>query len=298
MRGIQEVNEKILNILMQVMFLQIDDCKILEQNLNPWLVNMNSSLIELILISKKRTKIFLFLKENPKTITEIREFLNLSSVAVLPQLKVLRDNSLVMKKRDTYSLTPLGLAIAGRLQPMIGLMKVFDIQYDYWASHAIECIPAPFLKRIGDLSNCKFSEPPGKTHIYEIHKEFVENFMKAKKLSGIVSIFHPSHISLFFDFLKMGRDISIIMTPQIHERMKEDFGAKLDESLKFANASLYVCREKIEFNFSVTDRLFFLTLPFSDRTYDIQNRVMGFDPVAIQWGEDLCSYYRNISDKI
>jgi predicted transcriptional regulator len=122
--------------------------------------------------------------------------------------------------------------------------------------------------------------------------------MKAKKLRGIVSIFHPSHLSLFFDFVKMGRDISIIITPQIYERMKEDFGVMLNEYSKFENASLYVCREKIEFNFSVTDRLFFLTLPFSDGTYDLQSRVMCFDPVALQWGEDLFSYYRDVSDKI
>jgi predicted transcriptional regulator len=259
---------------------------------------MNSPLIELIFLSQKRTKIFLFLKENPKTITEIREFLHMSSVAVLPQLKILRENSLVIKRRDVYSLTPLGIAIAGKLQPMVDLIKIFGNRYDYWANHAIECIPAPFLKRIGDLSDCTFSEHPGNTHLYEIHKEFVGNFKKAKKLSGVVSIFHPSHISLFFNFVKMGRDISIIMTPQIYERMTKDFGAMLNESLKFENASLYVCREKIEFNLSVTDRLLFLTLPFSDGTYDLQSRVMCFDPVALQWGEDLFSYFRDISDKI
>ena len=259
---------------------------------------MNSSLLELIFLSQKRTHILLFLKDNPKAIAEIREFLHLSSVAVLPHLKMLRENSLVLKNRDVYSLTPLGIAIAGRLQPMVDLIKILENQYDYWANHAIECIPAPFVKRIGDLSNCTFSEHPSNTHLFEIHKEFVENFKKAKKLTGIVSIFHPSHLSLFFDFVKMGRDISIIITAQIYERMKEDFGAMLDESLKFENASLYVCREKIEFNFSVTDRLFFLTLPFSDGTYDFQNRVMCFDPVALQWGEDLFSYYRDISIKI
>ncbi len=256
---------------------------------------MNSSLLELVFLSQKRTQILLFLKEKPKAIAEIREFLHMSSVAVLPQLKILRENSLVIKKGDIYSLTPLGIAIAGRIQPMVDIIKVFGTQYDYWANHAIECIPASFLKRIGDLSECTFSEHPCNTHLYEIHKEFVENFMKAKKLSGIVSIFHPSHLSLFFNFIKMGRDISIIITPQIYERMKQDFGAMLNESLNFENASLYVCREKIVFNFSVTDRLLFLTLPLSDGTYDLQSRVMCFDPVALQWGEDLFSYYRDIS---
>jgi predicted transcriptional regulator len=256
---------------------------------------MNGSFIELVFLSQKRTQIILFLKENPKTIAEIREFLHLSSVAVLPQLKILRDNSLVIKKGDVYSLSPLGIAIAGRIQPMVDLIKVFGTQYDYWANHAIECIPAPFLERIGDISDCTFSETPGNSHLFEIHKEFVENFEKSKKLSGIVSIFHPSHLSLFFNFVKMGRDISIIVTPQIYERIKKDFGAMLNESSKFENARLYVCSEKIELNFSVTDRFFFLTLPFSDGTFDHQSRVMCFDPVALQWGEDLFSYYRDIS---
>ena len=168
---------------------------------------MNSSLIELIFLSQKRTQIFLFLKENPKAITEIREFLHTSSVAVLPQLKILRENSLVIKKGDIYSLTPLGIAIAGRLEPMVDLTKVIGIRYDYWANHAIECIPAPFLKRIGDLSDCTFSENRDNTHLYEIHKEFVENFKKANKLSGIVSIFHPSHLSLFFNFVKILKEL-------------------------------------------------------------------------------------------
>ena len=259
---------------------------------------MNLSFIELIFLSQKRTQIFLFLRENPKTITEIREFLHTNSVAVLPQLKILRENSLIIKRGNIYSLTPLGMAIAGRLQPMVDLIKVFGNQYDYWANHSIECIPTPFLNRIGDLSDCTLSEPPGKAHFFEIHKEFVENMIQAKKLSGVVSFFHPTHLSLFFDFVKMGREISIIITPPIYERIKEEFRDLLNEYSNLENASLYVCRETIKFNFSVTDRLFFLTLPLSDGTYDFQSRIMCFDPVALQWGEDLFSYYMNKSDKI
>jgi predicted transcriptional regulator len=256
---------------------------------------MNSSFLELALLSQKRTQIILFLKENPKTIAEIREFLNLSSVAVLPQLKILRENSLVIKKGNVYSLSPLGVAVAGRIQPMIDLIKVFGTQFDYWANHAIECIPAPFLERIGDLSDCTFSEPPGMVHLFEIHKDFVENLEKSKKLRSVVYIFHPSHISLFFSFVKQGRDISIIITPQVYERIKKDFGTALNEYSRFENVSLYICSEKIELNFAVTDRFLFLSLPFSDGTFDHQSKILGFDPVALQWGEDLFSYYRDIS---
>jgi predicted transcriptional regulator len=150
---------------------------------------MNRYFLELALLSQKRTQIILFLNKSPKTIAEIREFLHLSSVAVLPHLKKLRENFLVIKKGNVYSLSPLGIAIAGRIQSMVDLIKVFGAQYDYWANHAIECIPIPFLKRIGDLSDCTFSEPPGMVHLFEIHTDFVENLEKSKKLRGVIYIF-------------------------------------------------------------------------------------------------------------
>ena len=111
-------------------FLHVDDC-ISNKNKIYTLLNMNTSFLELIFLSQKRTQILLFLKENPKAITEIREFLHTNSVAVLPQLKILRENSLMIKKEDIYSLTPLGIAITGRIQPIVDLIKVFGTQYDY-----------------------------------------------------------------------------------------------------------------------------------------------------------------------
>jgi predicted transcriptional regulator len=109
---------------------------------------MDNQDLELIFSSKKRTIALIFLKDSLKTIVEIKEFLNLSSVAVLPQLKKLRDNFLVLKKGNIYSLSPLGTATMSRMQPMVDLLNVFETQYNYWTTHAIECIPAPLLERI------------------------------------------------------------------------------------------------------------------------------------------------------
>jgi predicted transcriptional regulator len=259
---------------------------------------MDSTVLELVFLSKKRTDILLFLKEGPKTIAEINEFLNLSSVAVLPQLKKLRDNSLILKKKNVYSLSPLGIATVGRTQPMVELLNVFGTQYDYWTSHAIECISVPFLKRIGDLSNCTFSKPPDKTCLFEPHKEFIENLKKSNKIGGIASIFNPFFPSFFLGLSKMGIDISIIVTSQVYERIIGEFKDIVREFLKFENGILYVCSQKIEFSYVVTDRFLSLSLPFSDGTYDHQRDVLCFDSTAIRWGEDLFAYYRNISDKI
>jgi predicted transcriptional regulator len=121
------------------------------------------------------------LKDSPKTIAEINKFLNLNSVAVLPQLKKLRENFLILKEGSIYSLSPLGIATVGRMQPMIDLLNVFGSQYDYWTNHAIECIPAPLLERIEELSCCTLSEPPNRTHLFEPHKRLAEKSCKIKK---------------------------------------------------------------------------------------------------------------------
>jgi predicted transcriptional regulator len=259
---------------------------------------MNSPLLELIFLSEKRKDLLLFLNEGPKLISEIKIQLDVGPVAILPQIKKLRENSLILKTGDIYSLSPLGIAVAGRMQAMTDVLKVFENKYDYWANHSVESIPSPLRKRIGELANCTFSEPPDRTRLFEPHREFVENLMESKKINGIASIFHPLYPSLFLTFAKKGVDISILVTRPVYERTKEEFGAELGEFLKFENASFYVCNKKIELSHVVTDRFLSLTLPLSDGTFDHTEDVLCFDSVALQWGEDLFTYYRNISDKI
>lgn len=259
---------------------------------------MNSPLLELIFLSEKRKDLLLFLKDGPKTISEIKENLNVGLVAILPQLKKLRENSLISKTGDIYSLAPLGIAIVGRMKPMIDVLNVFGSKYEYWANHAVESIPDPLRERIGELTNCTFSKPPDRTCLFEPHREFVENLMKSKKISGIASVFHPLYPSLFLTFAKNGANVSLLVTSPIYERIKEEYGTELCEFIKFENANFYVCSKKIELAYAVTERFLSLTLPFSDGTYDHKEDVLCFEPQAIQWGEDLFAYYRKISDKL
>ena len=260
--------------------------------------NMNSPLLELIFLSEKRKDLILFLNTGPKTIAQIKKYMNASAVAVLPQLKKLKDDSLVFKTEDVYILSPLGIAIAGRMQAMVSLLNVFGNCYEYWANHAIECIPTSLRSRIGDLENCTFSEPPDRTRLFEPHREFVENLAISRRINGTASIFHPLYPSLFLTFAKKGAEISILVTRPVYERIKEEYRTEFREFLNFENACFYVCDEKMELSHVVTDRFLSLSLPFSDGTFDHKHDVMCFDPVALQWGEDLFAYYRDRSEKI
>jgi predicted transcriptional regulator len=259
---------------------------------------MSGSILEVIFLSENRTDILLFLKNGSKTITEIKEFLNLSSMTVLPHLKKLRDNFMILKRGNTYSLSPLGIAIVSRMQPMVDLLNIFGTHYDYWTNHTIECIPIPLLERIGELSNCTLSEPPDRTRFFELQKDWLENFERSKKLSGICSVFSPDFISAFRLPLNKGIKVSILVTSQVFERLRKDFEYNLKEFFTFEDTSLYVCNENLEFTHIVTDKFLSLTLPLSNGTYDQKQHIFCFDPVAIQWGEDLFAHYRDLSEKI
>lgn len=259
---------------------------------------MNSPLLELIFLSERRKDLILFLRGGPKSISSIKENLNVGLVAILPQIKKLRESSLILRTGDVYNLSPLGIAIADRMQPVVDVLNLFESDYEYWINHAVDSIPYPLRKRIGELANCTFSEPPDRTHLFEPHREFVENLMKSKKIKGIASVFHPFYPSLFLNFAKNGVEVSLLVTLPVYERIKEEYEAEINEFLKFENVSFYVCNQKIEFAYAVTDRFLSLTLPFSDGTYDHKEDVICFDSDALQWGEDLFTYYINISGKI
>ncbi|WP_410508522.1 winged helix-turn-helix domain-containing protein [Methanosarcina hadiensis] len=259
---------------------------------------MNSPLLELIFLSEKRKDLLLFLNDGPKTIEEIKKSLNTSAVAILPQIKKLRDNSLVFKTENTYILSPLGIAVTERMQAMMSLLNVFGNQYEFWATHAVECLPASLRNRIGDLENCTFSEPPDRAHLFEPHREFVEKLTISEKIRGISSIFFPLYPSLFLSFAKNGADVALLVTLPVYERIKGEYRDELKEFLSLDNTSFYVFDDKIDFSHVVTDKFLSLSLPFSSGSFDHTQDVLCSDPEALKWGEDLFAYYRDRSEKI
>ena len=259
---------------------------------------MKKQLLELIFLSEKRKNLLLFLKGGPKTIENIRAALGVSSVAILPQIKKLRERNLVLKEGDIYRLSPLGRSIAGRMDDMVGVLGVFGNNYDYWSKHAIECIPLHLLKRIDELGECTFSEPPDRTHLFEPHREFVEHISRSSCLWGTASIFHPLYPTLFLNFAKSGMKASILVTDSVFERVREEYNTELRAFLNMETSHFYVCRENLELSHVVTDRFLSLTLPFHDGTFDHKEDVMCFRPPALKWGKELFDYYRDRSEEI
>jgi len=91
---------------------------------------MRSSLITVLLSSEKRTDLLLLLKEKPRTIEEINDELDTNSVAILPQIKKLKEVGLVIHEDRIYGLSPLGKIIVRKMEPLIEVIRLLEESYD------------------------------------------------------------------------------------------------------------------------------------------------------------------------
>jgi len=91
---------------------------------------MRSSLITVLLSSEKRTELLLLLKEKPRTIEEINNELDTNSVAILPQLKKLKENGLVIQEARIYELSLLGRIIVRKMESLVKAFRQLEEDYN------------------------------------------------------------------------------------------------------------------------------------------------------------------------
>lgn len=91
---------------------------------------MRSSLIIVLLSSEKRTELLLLLKDKPRTIEEINNELDTNSVAILPQLKKLKENGLVIQEDRIYDLSLLGRIIVRKTESLVKAFRQLEDNYD------------------------------------------------------------------------------------------------------------------------------------------------------------------------
>ena len=107
---------------------------------------MRSSLITILLSSEKRTDLLLLLNEKPRTIEEINDKLDTNSVAILPQLKKLKEYELVIHEDKVYDLSPVGKIITTKIEPLIEVIRLLEKSDGYLSGHKSGIVSLGFFK--------------------------------------------------------------------------------------------------------------------------------------------------------
>lgn len=119
---------------------------------------MEPELIDIVFRSQKRRDLLLLLGEEPRTMEEIKIFLDVSPTAILPQIKRLADSNLVIQKNGSYELTDMGDQVFKKVQSLVNVLTLLE-RDNYWIKNDLSGIPQYLLDRIGDLKDCSLVKP-------------------------------------------------------------------------------------------------------------------------------------------
>jgi predicted transcriptional regulator len=258
---------------------------------------MESSLVDLVFRSEKRKNLLLMLENGSKNIEEIKIELDVTATSILPQIKKLIDNDLIVQEEKVYKLTVFGEFLIKKIKPLISALNVVEKNNDYWAGHDLNSIPSHLLERIAELGDCILVEPD-LNHIYEPSQKIIDNMANSKRVATFASYFNPAYLPLYVELGRKDVELSINFTQSVWDYLSSKHSMMISEVMEMNNVSLYVSKEGIKFiEITVTDKLMFLGLFDINGKFD-QQFIMSFEASAIRWGQELFDYFKSLSKQV
>lgn len=253
-------------------------------------------LLSLVTFSERRRDILLMLRKEPKTLKEIKDHFRITSPEIIPQIRKLEKGNLICQEGKKYFLTEVGEIVTKSYEQLHRTLKIFEKDMGFWKEHKIE-IPEEFRLRLHELGEYRIVQS-SPTEVFEPHKEFMKILFNSATVKGISPIFHPEYPNFFLELAKRKKNISLIVTADVLERIRKEYGKELEKGLLYENFSLMVCNESIKVAFTITDSFLSLGLFLKNGNYDVYHDIVSFDSSAIKWGDELFRYYQNRAVKI
>ncbi|HVN73915.1 MAG TPA: winged helix-turn-helix domain-containing protein [Methanoregula sp.] len=251
-------------------------------------------LVATVTTSEKRKNLLILLRGGSRSWDEIKTRLNVTASGMLPQIKILEDEGLIVKEGRSYCLTDVGRLVAFHLDTFDSTMTVIDQQRKYWNEHDISALPWEFLVRLGELKNPRIVEA-GIEESFEPHNQFLEMILRSEKVAGISPIVHPIYPRFFLALAEEGREVRIILSKNAFNKIKKEYYDLLLEGIQYENASLSIYDDTLKFAFIVTECFFSISMFTNTGIFDSKQDMVSAEPSAIKWGDDLFSYYDGLS---
>jgi predicted transcriptional regulator len=258
---------------------------------------MENFLLDLILLSEKRTSVLLLLLEGPIDIETIKKTLNASATSLQPQVKKLKEQHLVVQEKNLYMLSEIGRIVANKMKPLLETFSVLEENSDYWVDRDMKEIPLFLLQRINELGHCTLIEPQI-DHIFEMIPDYVENAEKAKKLEAAIPYFHPLFPSFYLKIAENGVPVSLILPGTVLKRWIEDYREQTQRFIKLKNTKIFACTscERIP-AITAADNFMAMALFPKIAVFD-RKYMMSFESEALEWGKELYDYYEQLSERV
>ena len=259
---------------------------------------MKLELINLLLFSDKRKNFLLLLAEGPKSIDEVLDLLQISRVSLLPQIKKLKEEELIVLEGDICRLSTIGNILVNKAQPLLNAISVFEENEYFWSQRKLDTIPIPFLKRIEVLKCCQVIG--GIDDLSYFFSESIRQFDKFEEAMLFFSSFHPSIPPLCLELAEKGVKLKLILSKNSFEKFSKDFHGEGEKLLTHENIIIFLkTEENIEMpvSIAVTESKLLLGLVNKKGKFEGQY-ILSSESSALSWGKELFEYYVERSRRI
>jgi predicted transcriptional regulator len=238
--------------------------------------------------------LLLLLIERPMCMEEIKNTLNVTTSAMMTQIKILIDQGLVVYENDLYKLSHFGEVIVRKIVPLVDTLKVYSDNIEYWEAHNFSAIPSYLQDRVDELGECELIEPD-LNRMYELPLKLETSLEKVSSIREVSSYFSPAYPSKYLGLARKGVDICLIVSAPVFERLRNEYNLVLEEFLRMDNVGIYVHTDAIGLASCITtDKFLSFSLFFRNGIYH-NHAMMSFDGRAAKWGNDLFEYFKSRS---
>ena len=254
-----------------------------------------NSLIETVFFSEKRKAVLILLFEKgPLPIEKIKSELNETSVSILPQIKVLIDNSLVIQNEGIYRLTDLGKTITEKVFPFVKNLQVIGKNPKFWSEHDTSEIPEYLFNRIREIVDFEIIEIDLRSVYYEPNPIVSEYIREANSIKTFITYYAPEYVAVCYERLKSGVPVSITTSDYIAD-MAKDYRTEINDFLRMPQNELYICHPNVRIaEVTVTDKILLLVLYSTAGNLDY-DFLASRSQSAIEWGNELYEYLKSKS---
>ncbi len=254
-------------------------------------------LLSFLVLSDKRKDLLMLLRKGPKTLQEIKNSLEVSSSGIIPEIRKMEEKLLIYQMNREYALTEMGEVVAESMFRFEGILRIFSENTKFWSDHNISGIPEEFRLRLHELGKYEIIKSTA-TDIFRPQNEYMKNLVNAKWMKAISGVLLPEYPEYVLSLAEKGVPVSVIVTRELLEIMKEKCKRELEKGKCYENVCMMVCDEEIEVGFAVTDFFISIRLFMNDGTYDFYKNILSFEKSALRWGEDMFRYYEKRSKRI
>ncbi|KKG14787.1 ArsR family transcriptional regulator [Methanosarcina sp. 2.H.T.1A.6] len=260
---------------------------------------MKLQLVNILLFSDNRKNLLLLLAEGPRNSDEILDLLQVPRISLLPHIKKLKEEGLIVQKGDVYRLSIIGDILVKKARPLLDAASTFEDNDYFWSHRKLDSIPFHLLKRIGELKGSQLVEP-GLTHGFDLFPEMINHFAGSSKVMLLFSYFHPQIPSFSLELAEKDVKVQLILSKDSFDRFSGDFRDTGEIILARKNASVFVhAGAPLEIPALIAISENALLLGFFNKKGRFEGQyLLNLESRALAWGRELFEYYMERSDKI